>query len=340
MALAGGEPDCDSEMLAELILGEQPISSRDLFWELSAKGLLTGLIGLAAESPEPSQRHLGRVLDLLYGDDVDYNIAVALDTHPFANQLAREELGAYLQHEADKCRPSVRSTAQACVKSLGARAVRQAIGRTTFDLVGWVRGDPIDIFLIFSPDRLRSHRALLRLWVGTLTAAILRRSRAPEARTLLILDEIGQLGPLPQLLTAVTLLRGYGVQVWTFWQDLAQLRALYPTEWESILNNAAVIQAFGLTNGLVARTVAELLGVDVKRVLGLPPSDQLLMHRVAPPRWPAGSITSPTPASPGCSTRTPGTPGGPPRPGRSRFDRPEGGWANCVDLDLEGRRLP
>ncbi len=31
IGLPGGEPDCDAELLAELLLGEQPISSRDLF---------------------------------------------------------------------------------------------------------------------------------------------------------------------------------------------------------------------------------------------------------------------------------------------------------------------
>jgi type IV secretion system protein VirD4 len=277
-SLPGGEPDCDAELLADLVAGEQPMSSRDLFWELSAKGFLTGLIGLAAESTDPAQRNPGRVLDLLYHDDVDYNIAVALDTHTFANKLARQELVAYLQHESERCRPSVRSTAQAYVKSLGARAAREALSRTTFDLAGWVGGEPIDIYLIFPPDRIRSHRAILRLWVGTLISSILRRPSVPSSRTLLLLDEIGQLGPLPQLLTAITLLRGYGVQVWTFWQDLAQLKSLYPTDWETVLNNTAVIQAFGLANGLVARTVADLLGVEAREVIGLGPGEQFLLR--------------------------------------------------------------
>jgi type IV secretion system protein VirD4 len=65
-------------------------------------------------------------------------------------------------------------------------------------------------------------------------------------RTLFLLDEASQLGSLDLLPQAISLLRGYGLQVWTFWQDLSQLIKLYPNNWEAVVNNAAVLQAFGV----------------------------------------------------------------------------------------------
>jgi type IV secretion system protein VirD4 len=115
-ALPGAQPDCDSEMLAELITGGVPMCSKDLFWDHTGRGLLTGLLGRAAEETDPARRHLATVLDYLYADDADYAIAVMLDTHPFQNQLARQEMVAYLGHESDRCRPSVRSTAVAACR--------------------------------------------------------------------------------------------------------------------------------------------------------------------------------------------------------------------------------
>jgi type IV secretion system protein VirD4 len=276
IALPGGEPELDTELLAELLCGGRPISSKDVFWELTGKGMLTGLIGYAAEHAVPDKRTLPTALDMMYADDADYNIAVVLDTHKFANGVARQELVAYLQHESDRCRPSVRSTAQAMVKCLGSQAVRRLFARTSFELSGWLRGDPMDIFVIFPPDKLASHRAVLRLILGTLLSVLLRRPAPPGERTLLLLDECGQLGTLPQLATALTLMRGYGVQVWTFWQDLSQLKALYPDDWETVLNNSGVIQAFGLTNGWAARTAAEVLGVPVPHLLRLGADEQLV----------------------------------------------------------------
>jgi len=278
LSLPGSEADCDSELLSELLCGGLPSFSREMFWDNSGKGLITGLIGLSAEDEDPAKRTIGQLLDYLYADDVDYGIAVKLDTHKFANTLSRQELCAYLQHEADRCRPSVRSTAQAMLKCLGSRSVRTALSKTSFDLNGWLRGDPIDVYLIFPPDKLDSHRALLRLLFGTFMAVLLRRPHIPEHRTLLLLDECAQLGTLGQLRTALTLLRGYGVKAWTFWQDLSQLKHLYPADWETVLNNSAVIQVFGLANGWVAKAAADVLGVPASEFLRMNREDQVLLR--------------------------------------------------------------
>jgi type IV secretion system protein VirD4 len=275
--LPGSAADVDCELLADLLGGGIPLTGNDRFWETNAKGMLTGLIGLTAEHAEPEKRNLGQLLDYMYADDVDYAIAVQLDTHKFTNHLARQELVAYLQHESEKCRPSIRSTGQCMLKSLGGESVRKCLSRTTFDLMTWYRGDPIDIFIIFPPDKLESHRQLLRLLLGTLLTILTRRSEMPEHRTLLLLDEIAQCGQLPHLKTALTLLRGFGVQVWTMWQDLSQLKSIYPADWESILNNSAVIQAFGMTNGWAAKALAEVMDMSPAELLRMARTQQALL---------------------------------------------------------------
>jgi type IV secretion system protein VirD4 len=282
--LPGGAPDIDSEHLAELLCGGQPITSSDLFWERNGKGVLVGLIGLAYEDADPAKRTIGQVLDYLYADDVDYTIATKLDHHQFTNVLAKQELCAYLQHESDKCRPGVRSTAQCMVKCLGSEAVRNALSKTSFDLLGWLRGDPIDIYLIFPPDKLDSHRPLFRLFLGTLLTVLTRRTEIPELRTLLLLDEIAQCGTLNHLRTALTLLRGYGVQVWSMWQDLSQLKQLYPADWETILNNSAVIQVFGLANGWAAKSLGEIMDMTPNELLSMSTKHQALLRPGHEPR--------------------------------------------------------
>jgi len=77
-----------------------------------------------------------------------------------------------------------------------------------------------------------------------------------------LLDEAAQLGYFHSLETAITLLRGYGLTTWSFWQDLSQMQSLYPKTWESILNNCSVIQLFGLKNHRVAQDLGQLMGVE------------------------------------------------------------------------------
>ena len=69
-----------------------------------------------------------------------------------------------------------------------------------------------------------------------------------------------------------------GVQVLTLWQDLSQLRLLYPQDWETILNNSGVIQAFGAGNGWMAKVCADVLGVHVDELLRLKRDSQILLR--------------------------------------------------------------
>jgi type IV secretion system protein VirD4 len=280
--LPGSHPDADAEMIADLLTGGEPTTTKEPFWDLTSGGLLTGLIGLTAME-DPERRHLGTLIDVLCDGDCDYKIAVALDTKKFTQKLIYNELAAYLSNESDRCRPSIKSTAQAKVKALGCEAVRRAMSDSTFDLKALMRGEPLDVFLILPPDKLHSHRAVLRLWLGVIMTALVRRPTIPDQRTLVLLDEAAQLGSLGVLRQAVTLLRGFGVQVWTYWQDLSQLKRLYPEDWNTIINNAGVVQAFGVGNGLMAAECAAVLGCKPDDLLRLGTGQQmvLLAHRRA-----------------------------------------------------------
>lgn len=132
-------------------------------------------------------------------------------------------------------------------------------------------GDPITIYLVIPPEKLESHRAVLRAWVATLLSTVLRRKKLPHLRTLFLVDEAAQLGAMPLLRTAMTLLRGYGLQCWTFWQDLGQLRQLYPNDWTTMVSNSAAMQIFGLPKHGTARTAwMEVLGEESKDLTRIP----------------------------------------------------------------------
>ena len=101
------------------------------------------------------------------------------------------------------------------------------------------------VYLVIPPNRLDTARPLLRAWLMTLSAVLLKRAARPERSTLLLIDEAAQMGRMELMLQAMTLLRGYGLQCWSFWQDLSQLQGMYPEAWRTILANASAIQIFG-----------------------------------------------------------------------------------------------
>ena len=124
---------------------------------------------------------------------------------------------------------------------------------------------------------LESHAALLRVWINALLKAIMKRRHRVEKSTLMLLDKAAQLGAFPPLRQAITLMRGYGLQTWSFWQDLSQLKQAYPNSWQTLINNCQVVQAFGAPNMSAAKSIADLfLLARPESVLDLEPEEMIV----------------------------------------------------------------
>jgi type IV secretion system protein VirD4 len=68
---------------------------------------------------------------------------------------------------------------------------------------------------------------------------------------------------MDRLADSITLLRGYGAQLWVFVQDLSQLKAVYP-RWQSFLANSSQ-QFFGTADYDTARYLSGALGQQTIR---------------------------------------------------------------------------
>ena len=75
-----------------------------------------------------------------------------------------------------------------------------------------------------------------------------------------MLDECANLGELELLRKAVTLLRGYGLKVWMFFQDLSQLQGLYAETSKTMINNCGVLQTFGVSRKSAAQPLVSIMG--------------------------------------------------------------------------------
>ena len=284
LKLPGAQIDCDAETTASQ-LGESHKHINDPFWSDTGGALIAGLIAHAA-STDHTSRSFATVRGLLGADDVDYGLAVMLDTigksmHPFA----RREMVAYLQICSDKTRPSVLSTARTFMKSLNSESVAACMEDPTIDLGDVVDAAPLDIFIVIPPEKVISHAGFTRLIIGTLLTAIMRRKRIPKRRTLLVADEAAQLGKeFGPLLTATTLMRGYGLQLVTVWQDVAQIKSRYKEDWQTILNNSGAIMTFGAGQYAAAKDAAEFLGMEAAELLAMKADEAAVALRGEPVR--------------------------------------------------------
>ncbi len=258
LARPGIELESEAQALAMMLSG-QGKSLSEPFWDIWGRSLLSGVIAYVAEHEPEENRHFGRVREILKNDDVVFNLAALLDKTPNLAGIARTEISAFVQL-VDQTRSGVLATAQSYTEVVNSEPARKTLSRTSLDLDAVESGAPMTIYLVIPPDKLASHGPLLRLWIGSLLKTVMNRPARPERDTLFVIDECGQLGQLEHLRVAMTLLRGYGLKVWAFFQDMSQMRRLYPDDWQTIVNNAAVFQTFGLTNHVMANETADMVG--------------------------------------------------------------------------------
>lgn len=268
--MADTEIDIEAETLATLLSGEVGVS-KDAFWDLQGRALVSGVIAYVAQCETPQNRHFGRVRDILKGDDPVHFMAMTLDNVKNLNRLSHQTFAAFCT-TTDVTRSGILSTAQSYTTVLGSDAATRTLGPSTIDLQALRRGEAMTIFLVVPPSRLGSHGAMFRLWVAALMFAVMSRNSMVDRRTLFIIDECAQLGRFDLLLRAMTLLRSYSLQVWAFLQDLSQLKQLYPQDWPTVVNNAGVLQIFGVRNHMMARELADMIGdIDAQGLRMLPP---------------------------------------------------------------------
>jgi type IV secretion system protein VirD4 len=217
------------------------------------------------------------VFELFSNDEVVYHIATLLDQKQVSNRAAKAAFCSFLQLADQSTRPGVLGTVQSHLRLFDSDLVRRLTDTATFDVDGFIAGKPMSLYIIVPAFRLNAYRPLLRLWLSGLILALTQRRHAPRERTLMLCDEIGNLGRLDALVTAATLLRSSGLTLWTFWQNAAQLQ-IYGSQANTLVDNAGVIQTFGARNRRMAQDFANLVGgVAADDIMGMPQGEQILL---------------------------------------------------------------
>jgi type IV secretion system protein VirD4 len=274
--LSGADPAVTGRSFAAELI-ERPAEERDRFWNDWSETMIGGATAwLLADKPK-EERRLSTLFDLFTEDDVTYRLAVLLDQKKVTNRAARAAFASFMQLPDRETRPCVLGAVQTHLRLFDSDLTRKLTDTTTMDLDGFLAGKPMTLYVSVPPFRLQAYRPLLRLWLSGLLLLLTQRRHPPKERTLMLCDEIGNLGRMEALLMATTLLRASGLTVWSFWQNAAQLQ-IYGTQANTILDNAGVIQIFGIRNYRMAQDLANVVGgISADELLKLPKSEQILL---------------------------------------------------------------
>lgn len=267
----------DAQMLASLFSGDGTLG-KDPFWDISALKLLSGVIAHEMEVSKEQYRRpkFGRLIELLFSADTNYTLTVLLETSK-PSEFVKRTVGSFLEI-TDVTRSGILTTTQSYFATImTGDLIANSLEESTISLRDIQEREDYTLFIVIPPNKLKSHSVLLKVWVATLMHSVMERKKLPDLRTLFVLDECANLGEMDVLRKAVTLLRGYGLQVWMFFQDLSQMEALYKSDFKTMINNCGVLQAFGISRLSVANPLATIIGeYKDSDILSLDQTQQIL----------------------------------------------------------------
>lgn len=274
--LSKDDPYSECQLITSNLSGSGSMSS-DRYWDDTASSLLAGIIAYLNHKHKDGSACVRQVVEFMFQDDLTYYIAVILDNEKDLPDFVRDSFIAHISIPSDRTRPCVDSTAHSYLNIFRSPLLIKSMEKSTFDLNDFIKGEPLDIYIVFPPDKMKSHQRVLVQWILTLIKATVSRRSIPEETTLFLLDETATLGTMDAMSNFLTLCRGYGVKMWLFFQDLQQIRQYYKDAYHTILNNAGVLQIFGIENHLNARELQEYTGIPAATFRTLPVNKQVLV---------------------------------------------------------------
>nr|WP_052700838.1 type IV secretory system conjugative DNA transfer family protein [Methylocucumis oryzae] len=240
----------DVRSLAQALIVDS--GNGDSHWPDAARELVAALIMHICLTALPERRNLGEVRALL-SSEASENQEDVKEVMPSPWELLIDEMmespfqplrqkAAQFAHLTKEVQ-SIISTARTQLAFLDDPAICAALAKSDFSFADLKR-EKITVYLVLPFKQLEAQGRWLRLLITAAIEELTEEPRPNDGRVLFILDEFAQLGRLPAIERALALVRGYGVQLWPFVQDLPQLKSIYSERWASFLSSAGVVQFF------------------------------------------------------------------------------------------------
>lgn len=216
--------------------------------------VLTAIITYVVKH-EPSEKNLQFVADIAANDEALSKVQMVLkaDADPLIQRL-----GGALGNLKDRERASVMTTVFRHLSFLNSHNLIEGLSKTTFRLASIREG--MSIYIVVPLEYMASHAGLLRLLVVSLMRAVQRGGLDESNPVTFLIDEAPALGKLDAVKTALTQLRGFGLRLMLFTQNVQQLEEMFPGQSQTALGAFDTSIYFGVNDYPTAELCSKLVG--------------------------------------------------------------------------------
>jgi type IV secretion system protein VirD4 len=229
-------------------------SGHDTHWSDCARDLFSWLIMWVIFEEE--DKTMNRVRDLLCKPESEFcKLAVMAAANPVP--ALRNKAGGFVEL-TDEMRGII-STAKRETVMFDDPLIRESFkGGAEFKDFAQLKRELTTVFLVLPADYIASHNKWLRVMIAAAFSAFYANPKGHKV--LMVLDEAAQLGHLDDLKKGAGLIRDYGVQLWPFFQDWNQIKAIYSDFAESLVSGSGVVQCYRPNDDVTWKWMIEKIG--------------------------------------------------------------------------------
>ena len=141
-----------------------------------------------------------------------------------------------------------------------------AIPENQLGFSGWRGEAPMSVYVCLPAPYFQTFNRWLRLIVTAALDEMMRHQKPPAQPVMFMLDELATLGRLDQVENAIGLARGYGIQMWSIFQDMGQIKGTYGDRWSSFVGNAGLRMFFGTQDYETGQLVSDMIGNETVQI--------------------------------------------------------------------------
>lgn len=232
---------------------------KEKYWSDSARLWLVAFMAFVLVKYNKPNRNLQTVMVLMTDEKARVSALAEMKEMPHYDTMLQRIAGQLESHK-EKELASVISSFNRHTQWLNSAMVRASTTQSSFDVLG-IR-EKMSIYLTLDPSYIRSHSAMMRLWIESLLQAVIRGGAKEDKKVWFVLDEAAALGRgFDAIEMAICQLRGYGVRCILAYQSMGQLKT-YFTEGQdvTILANTDNRIYFGINDYATAEDISKQLG--------------------------------------------------------------------------------
>lgn len=247
------------------------------FWNDQEAQVLAALMGFVKQRYDKDKQNFTEILKLLTSDnvsDID-NAAMFFKMNNITGAAEQLWNNFLMLADTERTRANILGGLAEKLKLFSIKGVQDLTSSTTFDIskLGAKKNKPMAVFILM-PDGDRTFSPIINVCITSMLKQMYKTARKTRARlenpVFMILEEMANIGKIPDIQTMLGTMRGRRIYPMMIWQSLPQMKDRYGDKgYEDIMSQCDSVVYLGMNDTFTQKYCSDDLGNTTIKIQGV-----------------------------------------------------------------------